>query len=102
MLRNFANDSTTPSRCGSAPPDRLVPAPRATTGTRAAWQMRRIAATCASVSGSTTAAGCSRNSVSPSHSYGFVSSGVVSSDDAGSRAASSARTCESSMGWAAS
>ena len=52
----------------SAWPDRLVPAPRATTGTCAAWQSRRIATTCASVSGSSTAAGCCRKSVSPSHS----------------------------------
>ena len=37
-----------------------VPAPRATTGTRAAWQRSRIATTCASFSGSATAAGSSR------------------------------------------
>ena len=38
------------------------------TGTCAAWQSFSTATTCASVSGSATAAGCSRNSVSPSHS----------------------------------
>ena len=37
MRLNFASDSTMPSGSGSAPPDRLVPAPRATTGMRAAW-----------------------------------------------------------------
>ena len=33
MRLNLASDSSTPSACGSAPPDRPVPAPRATTGT---------------------------------------------------------------------
>src|SRR5438045_1807405 len=33
MRLNLASDSVTPSACGIAPPDRPVPAPRATTGT---------------------------------------------------------------------
>ena len=85
---NFASDSRTPRLSGSAPPDRLVPAPRATTGTRAAWQRFRISTTCASFSGIATAAGCSRYIVSPSHSYGFVSSAAVSSAAGGRIAAS--------------
>jgi hypothetical protein len=68
MRLNFASDSRTPFRSGTAPPESPVPAPRATTGTRAAWQSFRIDTTCASFSGSRTAGGISRNSVSPSHS----------------------------------
>jgi len=45
---------------GKAPPDRPVPAPRATTGTFRRWHSRSTAATCASVSGSATTSGCSR------------------------------------------
>ena len=40
-----------------APPDRPVPAPRATTGTSSAWQVFSTACTCASVSGSATTSG---------------------------------------------
>ncbi len=65
---NFAIDNVTPRRCGSAPPDRPVPAPRATTGTPFAWQIRRTAATCSSESGSTTSSGVARYAVRPSHS----------------------------------
>ena len=39
MRMNFASDSSTPSPGGSAPPDRPVPAPRATTGTFMAEQV---------------------------------------------------------------
>ena len=38
ILLNLARVSVTPSACGMAPPDRPVPAPRATTGTSSAWQ----------------------------------------------------------------
>ena len=37
-----ASDSSTPLPSGSAPPDSPVPAPRATTGTRSAWQVLRM------------------------------------------------------------
>ena len=57
---------TTPSATGSAPPERPVPAPRATNGTSAPAQVRTTAATCSVVSGSTTAAGETRRPVSPS------------------------------------
>ncbi len=57
MRLNRASDSSTPSACGSAPPESPVPAPRATTGTLSAWQVLRIAITCASVSGSATTSG---------------------------------------------
>ncbi len=40
-----------------APPDKPVPAPRATTGTCSAWQAASTAATCASVSGRATSNG---------------------------------------------
>jgi hypothetical protein len=60
ILLNLASDSVTPSRCGSAPPDNPVPAPRATTGTFSSWQARSTAATCDSVSGSATSSGNSR------------------------------------------
>ena len=40
MRLNFASDSRTPAACGSALPDRPVPAPRATTGTCNAWHSR--------------------------------------------------------------
>ena len=53
---------------GMAPPDRLVPAPRATTGTSSARQARSTAWTCISDSGSTTAIGNWRKADSPSHS----------------------------------
>jgi hypothetical protein len=38
MRLKRASDSVTPSACGMAPPDRPVPAPRATTGTLQPWQ----------------------------------------------------------------
>ena len=57
MLLNLASDIVTPSALGMAPPDRPVPAPRATTGTPSAWQVRSTAATCASVSGRATTSG---------------------------------------------
>ena len=68
MRLNFAIASTIPEPCGMAPPDRLVPAPRATTGTSSARQARSTAWTCISDSGSTTAIGNWRKADSPSHS----------------------------------
>ena len=59
---------TMPSTCGTAPPDRLVPLPRATNGTPASAQSRTMAMTSSPVSGSTTARGRARNVVSPSDS----------------------------------
>jgi hypothetical protein len=51
---------STPSERGSAPPDRPVPLPLATNGTRALAHSPTIAATCAAVSGSTTTPGTVR------------------------------------------
>ena len=48
------------SAVGSAPPASEVPAPRGTTGTRAAWQTLSAAATSAVDRGSTTASGGQR------------------------------------------
>ena len=59
---------STPSRCGSAPPDRPVPLPRATNGTPAPAHSATTAATSAAEPGSTTSAGTHRCEVSPSHS----------------------------------
>ena len=59
---------STPSACGTAPPDRPVPLPRATNGTPARAHTRTTAATSAADSGSTTSAGTVRCEVSPSHS----------------------------------
>jgi len=36
ILLNFASDKLTPNRCGKAPPESPVPAPRATIGTPSA------------------------------------------------------------------
>jgi hypothetical protein len=60
MRLNLASASVTPSACGSAPPDKPVPAPRATTGTLQPVAGRSTAATWASVSGSATTSGCWR------------------------------------------
>src|SRR5205823_4031096 len=59
---------STPSACGNAPPDRPVPEPRATKGTRCAAQARTTAAICSADSGSTTRPGTTRYCASPSHS----------------------------------
>src|SRR5690606_20626951 len=89
---NFASDSTIPAPCGMAPPERLVPAPRATTGTSSSWQTRRMSRTCSSVSGSATAIGSCRKAESPSHSNGRVSSTSCSSASRGRMAPSRSRT----------
>ena len=56
-------------RCGSAPPESPVPAPRATNGTPCSSQRRTTACTSAVERGSATRAGTTRWPVSPSHSY---------------------------------
>ena len=60
--------TSTPLSCGSAPPDRPVPLPRATNGTPARAHSATTAATSAAEPGSTTNAGTHRCEVSPSHS----------------------------------
>ncbi len=91
MLRNFAIATAERRAC---------PAVRRPTGSSPRRARRRaparhdsacrISTTCISFSGIATAAGSSRYIVRPSHSYGFVSSAVVSSDDAGRTEASCA------------
>ena len=65
---NRATLMTTPSATGSAPPERPVPAPRATNGTPCSAHTRTAAATCAASRGSSTSSGTTRYPVSPSHS----------------------------------
>ena len=48
---------TMPPAIGTDPPDKLVPLPRATKGTRFSWHQRTAATTSARVSGITTASG---------------------------------------------
>jgi hypothetical protein len=57
MVRIREVTTRTPSACGSAPPDRPVPEPRATNGTPASVQAVTTAATSAVVSASTTSPG---------------------------------------------
>ncbi len=69
MMRRIRDVTiSTPSACGSAPPDRPVPEPLATNGTFAAAHARTTAATSSAVRGSTTSAGVTRCEVRPSHS----------------------------------
>ena len=63
-----ASEITTPSATGSAPPERPVPAPRATNGIPCSLQARTTAWTCSVDSTRQTAAGTTRRPVSPSHS----------------------------------
>src|SRR5262245_35492147 len=85
MRRILASDSSTPSPRGSAPPERPVPAPRATTGTLSSWQARSTSRTSSSEEGSATTIGSCRYAESPSHSYERVSSSACSTASAGSR-----------------
>ena len=57
-----------PSATGSAPPDRPVPAPRATNGMCSRAQTATTADTSSVLTGSTTSAGMTRYPVRPSHS----------------------------------
>ena len=86
-----ASEITTPSATGSAPPDRPVPAPRATNGTPCSWQSRTTAATCSAVSGRTTSSGIARQPVSASHSYTRSCSGSAITASGGSSAPIEAR-----------
>ena len=74
-----------PPSTGSEPPDRLVPLPRATNGTRSRWQRRTVSTTSSRVSGSTTASGRRRKLVRASDSYGATRAGSVNSLSAGYR-----------------
>src|SRR6266511_1172618 len=69
MRINRASEMTIPSATGSAPPERPVPAPRATNGIRSALQSRTTACTSSTLPGSATSAGTTRWPVRPSHSY---------------------------------
>ncbi len=60
---------TMPSSSGTEPPERLVPEPRATNGTPAAWHSRTVSMTSWRDSASTTARGRVRNAVRASLSY---------------------------------
>ena len=64
-----ASETTIPSATGSAPPERPVPAPRATNGIRSSLQIRTTACTSSTLPGSATSAGTTRAPVRPSHSY---------------------------------
>ena len=81
-----ASEMTMPSATGSAPPERPVPAPRATNGIACAAQARTTACTCSVVSGRQTSPGITRRPVSPSHSYVRSSSCSVSTAPGGSAA----------------
>ncbi len=85
MRLSLASTSSTAPSTGSAPADRPVPAPRATTATLFAWHSCRIAATCASFSGSATTSGVLRYAARPSDSNGSRSSRSLSTQCAGSR-----------------
>ena len=63
-----ASEMTMPSTTGKAPPERPVPAPRATKGTASRAQTPTIAATSAVEPGRTTSSGVARQPVSPSQS----------------------------------
>ncbi len=58
----------TPPSTGVAPPERPVPAPRATTGTRASSSRRMQSAVSRVVRGSATSSGSARTKARPSHS----------------------------------
>ena len=63
-----ASEITIPSATGSAPPERPVPAPRATNGIPCSSHEPTAACTSAVDPASTTSAGTTRWPVSPSHS----------------------------------
>ena len=89
---------TMPSSIGTAPPDRLVPLPRAMKGTRASWHRRTVSMTSSADSARTTARGRARNVVRPSRSRtGQARPDASAADPAGSgggeRAAAGPRGC---------
>ena len=59
---------TTPASIGREPPDKLVPEPRATKGTRYSWQSLTVRITSSFDSTSTTTSGLARNAVKASDS----------------------------------
>jgi hypothetical protein len=63
-----ASEITIPSATGSAPPERPVPAPRATNGICASLQIRTTACTSSASAGKATRAGVTRRPVRPSQS----------------------------------
>src|SRR5712692_6232794 len=69
MRVSRASEMTIPPATGSAPPERPVPAPRATNGIRSSLQSRTTARTSSTLPGSATSAGTTRRPVRPSHSY---------------------------------
>jgi hypothetical protein len=68
IRRSRERTMSTPSATGSEPPDRPLPEPRATHGTRAPWQARTTAATSAPSAGSTATRGTTRYCRRPSDS----------------------------------
>jgi hypothetical protein len=66
-----------------APPDKLVPLPRATNGTFSVWHRRTVSMISSRRSGSTTARGRVRNAVRPSDSYGISAARDTSSRPGG-------------------
>ena len=85
-----------PSSMGTAPPERLVPLPRAMNGTRAAWHSRTASIDLVRDSAMTTARGRARNAVRPSDSYAASAPGRVSSRSDGTRRASAGRSSSTS------
>ena len=77
ILFNRAKPKIMPCVWGKAPPDKPVPAPRATTGTLNSAQILTIFCTCSTVSGRATASGKRRYAAKPSHSYGRMSSSAT-------------------------
>ena len=61
-----ASEITIPSATGRAPPERPVPAPRATNGSPSRAQMRTTPCTSSVEPGSATSSGIARQPVSPS------------------------------------
>src|SRR4051812_20023953 len=75
-------DSTirTPSSCGTAPPDRPEPAPRATHGTSLSWHSFTTRCTSSVEPASTTARGVTAYCSSPSDSYVRFACGCVTTN----------------------
>src|SRR3954447_18906275 len=67
----------TPSSCGTAPPERPDPAPRATHGTSSLWQSATTCCTCSVELGSTTTHGVTAYCSRPSDSYVRLACGCV-------------------------
>jgi hypothetical protein len=74
---------TIPPATGSEPPERLVPLPRATNGSRSSLQKRTNAMTSSAVWGIATAAGRLWKAVNPSLSYAANCSALVNNRSRG-------------------